>query len=254
MRRRNFVGFLLYIFLKRSRKQVGYHSSSSSNGCFPTRWKYFIREFSCSNCSAGIDWLFYFCRVHSFLMMIIPTGRRVLPHWNSRHWSRKQLQCFLIIPASHRSFLISFLIIPASPRVRHSRLQAHPTLITAHCYLQWKNSVLLLMNWRRGNKPGNLLSTGCMHRTTNPTLFSGIFFRSFDATLAIESRDARPSGSVASPFCTIVLYALIKFPCKQNAQAFLNLLSSRSSSVSCSSVWQISKIPRLFKVCKKVRC
>ncbi len=77
---------------------------------------------------------FYFCRGHSFLTMIIPASRRVLPHWNSRYWSRQQLQCFLNIPASPRAFLISFLIIQASLRVRHSQQQAHPTLITAHCY------------------------------------------------------------------------------------------------------------------------
>ena len=35
-------------------------------------------------------------------MLILPASRQVLPHWNSRHWTRQQLQCFLIIPDSQQ--------------------------------------------------------------------------------------------------------------------------------------------------------
>jgi hypothetical protein len=30
-------------------------------------------------------------------MLILPASRQVLPHWNSRHWTRQQLQCFALL-------------------------------------------------------------------------------------------------------------------------------------------------------------
>ncbi len=74
------VELLLYSFRKRkrSRKPLWFQSSRSRKGCFQTRWNFLIREFCWSNCSAasaGIDRLFYFCRGHSVLMLILPASR-----------------------------------------------------------------------------------------------------------------------------------------------------------------------------------